>query len=674
MSLYKDDIIDDFHGTPVPDSFRWLENLQDKNTRAFINKHNRRTRKKLDTPRRQEVKKRLTELWDYPKWTLPQRAGKRLFYLYNDGLRNQPVLYMQEGGNGQAVEILDPNKFSDDGTVALTTFNPSRDGRLLAYSTADSGSDWQQIRILDIETGKHLPEALEWCRFTNMAWTPDSKGFYYSRFPHPDTVEPEDRNNFNQVYYHQAGSDQQQDMLVFHRPDAKELGFAPYVSEDGEYLCLYVYHGTSTKNRFYYRPLEGKGDFVRLLDEADASYQPAGNIGSKFYFQTDLDAPRGRIISIDLERPQRENWQEVLPQADDVIDQVKLAGGRLVVSYMHHARHKLLVFDTEGQQLQEIDLPGIGSVQGIEGKEKEEDIHFLFTTFLYPASVFRCKLDSGKIKRLGQEKLPFNPKDFETRQVFYTSRDGTRVPMFITHKKGLEADGSNPVMLYGYGGFNISMTPAFSPSTIGLMEQGVVYAVACLRGGGEYGDQWHQAGMLWNKQNVFDDFIAAGQWLVQQGYTNNSKLAIMGGSNGGLLVAACMVQAPELFGAVICRVPVIDMLRYHKFTVGRYWIPEYGNAEKDPGHFRFLTAYSPLHNVSEGVCYPPVLIMTADTDDRVVPGHALKFTAALLDANKKNPVWLRVETKAGHGLGKPTTKLIDEAADIQTFLEQIWKK
>jgi prolyl oligopeptidase len=452
------------------------------------------------------------------------------------------------------------------------------------------------------------------------------------------------------------------------------LGFVPYVSEDGAYLWLYVYHGTSTKNRVYYRPLDGSTDFVRLLDDADASYHPVGNIGSKVYFHTDLEAPRGRIISIDLENPKREHWQEILPQGEDVIDQATLANGRFVISCMHHARHRLLVFDIQGQQQQEIDLPGIGSVQGIEGKEKEDDIYFLFTSFLYPATVFHCKLDSGKTSRLGKEKLSFTPTDFETRQVFYTSREGTRVPMFITHKKGLKLDGSNPAMLYGYGGFNISMTPTFSPSAIGLLEQGAVYAVACLRGGGEYGDQWHQAGMLWNKQNVFDDFIAAGQWLVQEGYTGNNKLAIMGGSNGGLLVAACMVQQPEMFGAVICRVPVIDMLRYHKFTVGRYWIPEYGNAEADPGHFRFLMAYSPLHNVREDVTYPPVLIMTADTDDRVVPGHALKFAATLVDANKKNPMWLRVETKAGHGLGKPTTKLIDEAADIQTFLELVWEK
>lgn len=672
--MRKDDIVEDFHGTPVADPYRWLEDAQAEDTREFIRCHNSRTRKVLDTPRREKIRQRLTQLWDYPKWNLPKKAGNRLFYLFNDGLRQQPLLYMQEGLEGEPVAVLDPNTFSDDGTVALTNFGLSRDGRLLAYATSSGGSDWQQIRILDVDSGREYPESLKFCRFTNMAWTPDGKGFYYSRFPHPDTVAPEDRNNYNQVFYHQVGSGQEQDELIYHRPDAKELGFTPYVTDDGQYLCLLVYRGTATRNRFYCRSLAGKGEFVRLLDEEDAAYRPLGNMGRCFFFSTDLNAPRGRIIAIDLDKPERKQWRQIVPAGEDVIDAATLAGGRLVVSYMHHARHLLRLFDTDGVDRGEIPLPGMGTVLGMSGKEKDSDLYLAYTSFLFPTTVYRFDLDRGKLARLGEEKLSFEPEQFTTGQVFYTSRDGTRIPLFLIHKKGLKPDGSHPALLYGYGGFNISMTPSFSPGNIALLEQGVVYAVACLRGGGEYGEEWHRAGMLENKQNVFDDFLAAGQWLVDNGYTSREKLAIMGGSNGGLLVAACMVQRPDLLGAVVCRVPVIDMLRYHRFTVGRYWIPEYGNAEASPEQFRFLYAYSPLHNIRDGVDYPPVLIMTADTDDRVVSGHALKFAATLLERAPRTPVLVRVETRAGHGFGKPTGKLIDEAADIQTFLHQIWQR
>lgn len=669
--MRKDNIVENFHGTMVSDPYRWLEDSLSPDSQAWIEEQNTVTREFIDTPLREQLKQRLTELWNYPKYGLPKEVSGRLFFQKNDGLQNQPVLYVHDPGQ-EPVMVLDPNSFSEDGTVALTNYGFSKDGKLMAYATSQSGSDWQKVRIINVDTGEEYDETVNWCRFTNLAWSPDGQGFYYSRFPETGTVAPEDQSNYNKVYYHKVGTPQEQDVLVFERQDEKELGYIPYISEDEDYLALMVYHGTSSKNRFYYKPLNSNSNFVRLLDDEDAAYEPIGNIGSKFYFQTDLDAPRGRIITIDIDRPERENWQEVVAQTEDVIASAGLVGGNLVITYMHHAHHKLLVFTPQGEAKGEIELPGIGSLTGISGKFKTSRVFIGFTSFLYPAAVFSYDFAAPGLEIFGEAGLSFNPDEYETRQVFYSSKDGTKVPMFITLKKGLNLDGNNPTLLYGYGGFNISMTPAFSPSQLVFLERGGVYAVACMRGGSEYGEDWHQAGMLENKQNVFDDFIAAGEWLIDNKYTSSAKLAIMGGSNGGLLVAACMTQRPDLFGAVVCRVPVIDMLRYHKFTVGRYWIPEYGNAEENPDHFKFMYTYSPLHNVQENVDYPPTLIMTADTDDRVVPGHALKFAATLQEKyTGNNPILLRVEMKAGHGAGKPTSKLIDESADIYSFLLKV---
>ena len=669
--MRKDNIVENFHGTQVADPYRWLEDSLSPESQAWIEEHNKTTREFIDTPLREQLKQRLTELWNFPKYGLPKEVEGRLFFQKNDGLQNQPVLYMQD--SGQTTVILDPNTLSDDGTVALTSYGFSKDGKLMAYATSASGSDWQKVRILKVDSLEEFQETINWCRFTNLAWTPDGQGFYYSRFPETGAVSPEDQSNYNKIYYHKVGTSQDQDTLVFERPDEKELGFMPFISEDENYLGLYVYHGTSSKNRFYYRPLNSKGDFVRLLDQGDAAYKPIGNIGTRFYFQTDLDAPRGRIIVIDIDKPQRENWEEIVPQAEDVIADANLIAGKLVLTYMHHAHHKLQIFTPQGVPQGNIELPGIGSVTDISGKYKSSQVFLGFTSYLYPSTVLSYDFSRKELLPFGETGFSFNPDEFETTQVFYPSLDGTEIPMFLTHKKGIALDGTNPTLLYGYGGFNISMTPAFSPSQLVFLERGGVYAVACLRGGSEYGEDWHRAGMLENKQNVFDDFIAAGEWLVESKYTSPEGLAIMGGSNGGLLVAACMTQRPDLFGAVICRVPVIDMLRYHKFTVGRYWIPEYGNAEENSQHFKFMYAYSPLHNVRENVNYPPTLIMTADTDDRVVPGHALKFAATIQEKyTGNNPIMLRVEVKAGHGAGKPTSKLIDESADIYSFLFRIW--
>jgi prolyl oligopeptidase len=669
--MRKDNIIENFHGIEVADPYRWLEHPNDPDTVKFIEEQNAFTREFLDGEARDKWVQRLTELWNYPKFSPPKEAGGRYFYQKNDGLQNQALIYIREGLEGEEQVLLDPNTLSEDGTVAVSIYTPSRDGRYLAYSLTSSGSDWQTVRVLDVATGQDLEDVIHWCRFTNLAWTLDNAGFFYTRFPDPATVDPEDQANYSKVYYHRLGTSQEADVLIYERPDAKELGFSAYVSEDGQFLGIIAWHGTDRRNGLYIRPLEG-GEFTCLAEVGEAAFSPVGNVGTTLYVETNLDAPRGRIITMDLAKPERANWRQVVAEGEDVIDFSALSNNQLLLVYMHHAHHRVNLFSLTGEPLGDLELPSIGSVVGLEAKADQDELFISFTSYLEAAGVYRRQ--EGKLVEFAVPKLSVDTGQFETIQVFYQSKDGTQVPMFITAKAGLRLDGSNPTLLYGYGGFNVSMTPAFSPSTLAWMEAGGVYAVACLRGGSEYGEDWHQQGMLANKQNVFDDFISAAEWLITEGYTKTSRLGIMGGSNGGLLVGACMVQRPELFGAVVCRVPVIDMLRYHKFTVGRYWIPEYGNAETDPEQFKFMYAYSPLHSVKEGVRYPATMIMTADTDDRVVPAHALKFAATLLEMRAgDNPLVLRVEFKAGHGHGKPTAKLIDEAGDVWTFLEKVLK-
>ena len=666
----KADVVDDYHGTKVADPYRWLEDPDSEETRAWVAAQNELTFGYLRAwPHYQTIKKRLTQLWNYERYSVPRRVGDRYFFSKNDGLQNQSVLYVQQELDGEARVVLDPNKLSADGTVALRTQAYSRDGSLLAYGLSSSGSDWQEIRIRNVDSGEDYPEVLKWCKFARVAWKPDNSGFFYNRFPDPSTVPPEDQNNFNRVYWHKLGTPQSEDVLVYERPDQKEWSFRPTVTHDGKYLVLYVSHGTDPRNRIYYRELESDGPFIKLLDQADANYTPIGNVGSVFYFKTNLDAPRGRIIAVDVTQPQRENWREIVPESQDVLSSVTLVNNRFVAAYLHDAHHQLKLFDLEGKLVRELPLPGIGSVFGITGQPDHTEMFVGFASFLYPTTIFRYDFETDAFEVFKKSELDFDASRYETRQVFYHSKDGTRVPMFITHRKGLELNGNNPTLLYGYGGFNISLTPRFRVDRLLWLENGGVYAVANLRGGSEYGEEWHRAGTLERKQNVFDDFIAAAEWLIANQYTNSSRLAINGGSNGGLLVAACMTQRPELFGAVVCQVPVIDMLRYHKFTVGRFWVSDYGNAEANPEHFKFLYAYSPLHNIKSGTAYPPTLVTTADTDDRVVPAHAKKFVATL-QANDagKNPILIRIETKAGHGGGKPTSKRIEELTDIYTFL------
>ncbi|HEX2184600.1 MAG TPA: prolyl oligopeptidase family serine peptidase [Chloroflexota bacterium] len=691
------DVVDDYHGTRVPDPYRWLEDADAPETVRWVEAQNALTSSFLQAGAlpgeapgslREQLKSRLTRLWDYPRYGVPQKEGGYYFFWKNDGLQNQPVLYTQPSLEDEPRLVLDPNTFSEDGTAAVTGHSFTRDGRRLTYGLSRSGSDWQELHVIEPLTGKTYPDVIRRCKFAGVAWKADGSGFYYNRFPDEGTVPPEDESNYQRVCWHTLGTTQDEDRLVYERPDAKELGFTPRLTDDGAYLVLHVWRGTEPQNRFYYRPTAaGEGaDFVRLLDEADARYDFVDNVGSTFYFSTDLDAPRGRIVAIDVEhpevddpgdaaeatRPRAKRWREIVAQGDDPIDHVAMVNGHLVVVYLHHVHHRIHLYTLDGQFVREIPLPGLGAVAGLTGRNEDTELFLGFTSFLYPLSILRYDFTTAQLHTVRTPELDFDPSPYETKQVFYHSKDGTRVPMFITQRKDIVLDGTNPTLLYGYGGFNISLTPSFAVQRLIWLEQGGVLAVANLRGGSEYGEAWHQAGILERKQNVFDDFIAGAEWLIAQGYTSRERLAIQGGSNGGLLVAACVTQRPDLFGAVLCQVPVADMLRYHRFTVGRYWTTDFGNAEADPEHFKFLYAYSPVHNARPGTVYPPILITSADTDDRVVSAHAKKLAAGLQAAQAgEAPILLRVETKAGHGAGKPTAKVIEEQADLYAFLFQV---
>lgn len=670
----KDTVIDDYHGTKVEDPYRWLEEPDSEDTVKWVDQENELSSSFINgNPDREKIKERLTELWNYPKYSVPSKKGDRYFFYKNDGLQNQYVLYMQETLESEPVLILNPNEFSEDGTIALTRVNYSKDGTLMAYGLSEGGSDWHEIKIREIDTGKEYDEVIKWSRGGGVSWKHDNSGFYYSRYPEPGTVAEEDETKYSKVYWHKLGTPQSEDILIYERPDDKDLSFYPSITDDGEYLILYVYRGTDENNGIYYRPVESDGDFIKLMEAGEASYDFIDNIGTIFYFNADLNAPKGKIIALDINKPERENWIEILPEQEDPMAYVVMINNQFMVDYLHNAYDQIKLYNLYGKYLRDIELPGIGTIGSISGEREDHEMFYTYTSYLYPSCIFHYDFRTGETTLFHGSEVNFDPSGYETKQVFYTSKDGTVIPMFITHKKGIEMNGDNPTILYGYGGFSYSLTPYFSISNLVWMEQGGVYAVANIRGGAEYGEEWHEAGMLDKKQNVFDDFIAAGEWLIQNKYTSKEKLAINGASNGGLLVAACMVQRPDLFGAVICEVPLTDMLRYHKFTVGHFWIPEYGNAEESPEEFKTLYAYSPLHNVKEGVVYPPALIMTADHDDRVVASHAKKFVATLQEKDGgNNPILLRVETKAGHGGGKPTTKVIDEQSDIYSFLFKVF--
>ena len=671
----KSDVVDDYHGTRVPDPYRWLEDPDSPESRAWIEAQNRLTAAYLaDIPARATIRQRLTKLWNYPKYGAPFRKAGRYFFLKNDGLQNQSVLYKQASLEATPETLLDPNILSEDGTVALSTLAVADNGRLLAYGTAASGSDWEEFRVRDVVTARDLSDHLKWIKFSGASWTKDGAGFFYSRYPEPTDKALTDVNRFQRLYYHRLGTDQAQDVLVYERPDQPDWGMNAEVTDDGRYAVLTVWLGTDRRNRVYYRDLKDPrhpritGEVVRLLDDFDASYAFVGNDGPVFYFLTDLDAPRKRVIAIDTRHPERGGWRELIPQGQDVLEGVQIIHDTFVANYMHDASSRLRLFALDGRMLKDLELPTLGSIGSISGERKDDEMFYAFTSFLYPTTIFRYDFKSGATSVFKAPTIDFDPSRYETKQVFYTSKDGTRVPMFITYKKGLTLDGSNPTYLYGYGGFNISLTPSFSVAMLVWLEMGGVYAVPNLRGGGEYGEEWHQGGMHEKKQNVFDDFIAAAEYLIAQRYTSPAKLAIAGGSNGGLLVGAAMTQRPELFGAALPAVGVMDMLRFHKFTIGWAWVTDYGSADS-AAQFPYLYKYSPLHNIRAGTRYPATLVTTADHDDRVVPGHSFKFTATLQAAQAgPQPVLIEIETKAGHGAGKPTSKVIEEQADRIAFL------
>jgi prolyl oligopeptidase len=572
---------------------------------------------------------------------------------------------------GEPKVVLDPNTLSQDGTVALTGLRVSEDGKLLAYGLSSGGSDWQEWKVRDVETGRDLPDHLRWVKFSSAAWTHDNKGFFYSRYDEPKEGRPlEEANFYQKLYYHRIGTPQSEDELVYQRPDQKEMGFIGGVTEDGRYLIIQAWKGTETETGLFYKDLRTPGSkVVELLGAFDASYRFIENDGPVFWVVTDLDAPRSRVVAIDIRNPAREGWRELIPQTAETLQGVGCLNETFVALYLKDAHAQVRQFDLTGKFLREVPLPGLGTVDGFTGKRKDKETFFAFTSYTAAGTIYRYDLETGKSTVFRSPEIRgFDPNQYETRQVFFQSKDGTRVPMFITHKKGLKLDGSNPTLLYGYGGFNISLTPSFSLSNIVWMERGGVYAVATLRGGGEYGEEWHEAGSKLKKQNVFDDFLAAGDWLIANGYTAKGKLAIEGYSNGGLLTAAAMVQRPDLFGAVVVGVGVLDMLRFHKFTIGWGWTSDYGSPD-NPEEFKALYAYSPYHNLKPGTAYPPTLITTADHDDRVVPAHSFKFAAALQRANGgPHPTLIRIETRAGHGSGKPVSKKIEEAADMLGFL------
>jgi prolyl oligopeptidase len=662
-------VVEELHGVQVADRFRPLEDPNAPQTRAWIEAQNQLTFSFLEQiPIRQRLRERLTELWDYPRITSFFKRGGRYFSLRNDGLQNQNVLWVQEDLDGVARTLLDPNALSEDGTVALGNFSVSRDGQYLAYALSQSGSDWLTWRVLEVETGQDLPDEIEWSKFSDAAWLPDNSGFLYSRYEAPsEGASYTGANYFQKVYLHKLGTPQSQDVLIYQRPDQKEWGFGAFVTHDGRYQCLHVWKGTHRENLFFYREHGSDTPFIELIPEFAASFEFIRNQGSRFFFKTNLEAPRGRVIVVDVAHGGLQGCQTVVPERPDVLEFVEPAGEYLVLGYLHHASHRLKVVDLEGSIVGSLPLPGLGEVFPVAGEEGDPEVFYGFTSFLHPITIFHHHLQSRTTQTLFAPPMNFDPSRYETHQVFVSSKDGAQIPLFLVHQKGLERNGQNPTLLYGYGGFNIPLTPTFNPGRLVWLEQGGVFAQACLRGGGEYGEDWYRAGTLERKQNVFDDFIACAEWLIAQGYTQPRRLAIQGGSNGGLLVGAVMTQRPELFGVALPAVGVLDMLRFHQFTIGWAWVSDYGSPD-NPEHFQHLLAYSPLHNLKPGRHYPATLITTADHDDRVVPAHSFKFAAALQAAQGgAAPVLIRVQTRAGHGLGKPTTMLIEEQADIYAF-------
>lgn len=668
------DQVDDYHGVKVPCPYRWLEGdvRESKEVADWVAAENRVTDAYLaKIPQRDEIKKRLTDLWNYEKYSAPFKVAKK-YYVYskNDGLQNQSVYYKQDSLTSEPKVLLNPNEWSKDGTVALTAMAFSEDGKTLAYGVSEAGSDWSTVRLIDVDSLKKLDDELRWIKFSGLSWTHDGKGFFYSRFPEPKAGEKFQALALNQqLYYHKLGTPQADDPIIFTPADPK-YSIAGDVTEDGKYLIIAVYDGTtSRKTKIFVKDLsDPAAKVVPLIDDFESVNSVVDNDGATFFVKTDGGAPRGRLVAIDLKNPGRASWKEIIPETPWALQSVGSTGGFFTANYLKDAHTQIKVYGLDGKWVRDVALPAIGTASGFGGRKDETETFYTFTNFSTPSRIYRYDMKTGESSLFREPKVKFNPDDYVTTQVFYPSKDGTKIPMFITHKKGIKLDGNNPTLQYGYGGFNISLTPVFSIAKLVWMEMGGVYAQPNIRGGGEYGKAWHQAAVKLKRQTSYDDFIAASEWLIANKYTSADKLAIQGGSNGGLLVGACMTQRPELYGAALPAVGVMDMLRFHKFTAGRYWVDDFGSAD-NPDEFKILLSYSPYHNLKKGSRYPATLVTTADTDDRVVPSHSFKFIAELQHCQGgPAPVLARIETRAGHGAGRPVSKSIEEVADQWAFL------
>lgn len=662
---------DDYFSRKISDPYRWLENDTASDTEAWVKEQNAVTNDYLSKiPFRSKIHKRLTELWNYTRFGAPQKEGEWFSFFKNDGLQNQAVLYIQKGMKGNAEVLLDPNKLSADGTVAIQATAFSRNQKFFAYAVSASGSDWQEIYVIDLATRKLLKEKLEYVKFTGMSWAGD-EGFYYSGYDRPkdEKTKFSAKTEYQKIFFHKIGTPQSADKLIYQDKEHPLRYVGAGLTEDERFLVLSISEGTDG-SEIKVRDMKDRAhpDFITLVPGFKTNANVVDNLGSNIILQTNSNAPRYKVVLVNPAHPEETSWKTLIPEQKQPLEAIATGGGKLFASYLKDACTEVNQYNLDGKLEHKIELPGVGTASGFGSKKEDDFFFYTFTSFTYPSSNFKYDIKTGKSELYQKPDVKFDPQAFETKQVFYPSKDGTKVPMFITYKKGLKLDGNNPTLLYAYGGFNINITPSFSVANMVFIENGGVYCVANLRGGGEYGEDWHKGGMLNKKQNVFDDFISAAEYLIKEKYTSSGKLAIRGGSNGGLLVGACLTQRPDLFKVAIPQVGVLDMLRYHKFTVGWGWAVEYGSSD-NKDQFDYLIKYSPLHNIKKGTCYPATLVTTADHDDRVVPAHSFKFAATLQEAQGcNNPTLIRIDAKAGHGAGKPTSKMIDEAADIWSFV------
>lgn len=664
----KDTVSDDYYGTQVADPYRWLENDTSAETGEWVKAQNEVTFDYLSQiPYRQNIEDRLTELWNYEKLSTPFKRGDYYLMYKNDGIQNQSVLYYQKGLDGEQKVLLDPNTMSEDGTASINGMGFSKDAKYMAYGISRAGSDWVEINVMDMESQEKLPDVVNWVKFSGISWEKD--GFYYSSYDPPkEGSDYSGKNEFHKVYYHKLGTEQEADQLVFEDKEHAERNVGAGITEDEKYLEISTSESTNG-NSLHLKNLESDGELVTLVDNFETDNYVIDHIGNgKFLVQTNFEAPNNKIALVDINEPVQSQWKDFIPEKDYVLRGVRIAGDKIIASYMKNVQSKIEVYNLDGGYLYDIELPGIG-IAGFSGKKDENVAFYSFSSYTYPTTIFKYDIEKNTSEVFFKPASPFKSENYVTEQIFFRSKDGTEVPMFVTHKKGIELDGNNPTFLYGYGGFNISITPRFSVINTVFLEQGGVYAVVNLRGGSEFGEKWHKAGWRLNKQNVFDDFIGAAEYLIANKYTSSEKLAVHGRSNGGLLAGAVMTQRPDLMKVALPGVGVLDMLRYHKFTIGWAWAGEYGSSEQDSLNFENLYAYSPLHNVKEGTAYPATMVTTADHDDRVVPAHSFKFISELQAKHKgENPVLIRIDVDAGHGAGKPTEKVIEEWADVWSFV------